>query len=335
MSSYYVLLEGGKTKSVCITIDENGSVLGYTVVGNTAWDAIGFERAFAEVRRCVEEAVKASGINGRLIRYVILGLPGLDTDYPVRTFYSIIKERGFFTHSNVLIVHDAVVAYYAVTLGKPGIAVISGTGSIAYGRNSRGVYARAGGWGWFGDDEGSGYWIAMKALEYFYRVADGREKKVTKLFDKILKFFNISKPLDVIDIIYPKIMEGDLAYIARLGLIVDEAANEGDEIARKILIDGGTGLGEMAKAVYEKIKIEGEKLLIGGVGSTYNSKTLRESFYRYISKNIPEAIPIEPLVGFSPIKGLAAIVAEKEHLDERFIDNVLAEVNRIERSGRS
>lgn len=247
-------------------------------------------------------------------------------------FYNIIRETGFFSHSNVLIVHDAVVAYYAVTLGRPGIAVISGTGSIAYGRNSRGIYARAGGWGWFGDDEGSGYWIAIKALEYFYKVADGRERVRSKLFDKILRFFNISNPLDVIDIIYPKIMEGDLAYIARLAIIVDETANEGDEIAKRILVDGGIGLGEMARAVYEKIRIDGEKLLVGGVGSTYNSKILRETFYRYVSEKIPEAILVEPLVGFSPIKGLAAIIVEREHLDEKFINNILRGVDRIERS---
>ncbi len=332
MATYYVLLEGGKTKTICITVDDSGNVYGYTIVGNTAWDAIGFEKAFNEVRKCVEGSIKSSGISSEYVKYVVLGLPGLDTEYPVKMFYNIIRETGFFSHSNVLLVHDAVVAYYAITLGRPGIAVISGTGSIAYGRNSRGIYARAGGWGWFGDDEGSGYWIAIKALEYFYKVADGREKKGTKLFEKILKFFNISNPLNVIDIVYPKIMEGDLAYIARLAIIVDETANEGDEIARKILIDGGIGLGEMARAVYEKIRIDGEKLLIGGVGSTYNSKILRETFYRYISEKIPEAIPVEPLIGFLPIKGLAAIVAEKEHLDEKFIDNVLRGVDRIEKS---
>jgi len=172
----------------------------------------------------------------------------------------------------------------------------------------------------------------MKALEYFYKAADGRGAVRSKLFDKILRFFNISNPLDVIDIIYPKIMEGDLAYIARLAIVVDEAANEGDEIAKRILIDGGIGLGEMARAVYEKIRIDGEKLLVGGVGSTYNSRILRETFYRYVSEKIPEAILVEPLVGFSPIKGLAAIIAEKEHLGERFIDNVVKGVDRIEKS---
>ena len=45
----------------------------------------------------------------------------------------------------------------------PGVIVIAGTGSIAYGRNAQGASARAGGWGSAISDEGSAHWIGRSA----------------------------------------------------------------------------------------------------------------------------------------------------------------------------
>ena len=45
---------------------------------------------------------------------------------------------------------------------KPGVVIIAGTGSIAYGRDADGHAARAGGWGHVLGDEGSGYWIGRQ-----------------------------------------------------------------------------------------------------------------------------------------------------------------------------
>ena len=47
---------------------------------------------------------------------------------------------------------------------EPGVVIIAGTGSIAYGHNGQGQAARAGGWGYVLGDEGSGYWIGRHAL---------------------------------------------------------------------------------------------------------------------------------------------------------------------------
>jgi N-acetylmuramic acid 6-phosphate etherase len=55
---------------------------------------------------------------------------------------------------------------------KPGILVISGTGSVVIGRNAAGQTARAGGWGHLLGDHGSGYWIAMTGLRAAVREYD-------------------------------------------------------------------------------------------------------------------------------------------------------------------
>ena len=54
------------------------------------------------------------------------------------------------------------------------MALVAGTGSVAYGRNAAGKTARAGGWGYLAGDEGSAYWIGREALAALALALDGR-----------------------------------------------------------------------------------------------------------------------------------------------------------------
>src|SRR5262249_7281093 len=58
--------------------------------------------------------------------------------------------------------------------GQPGVVLIGGTGSVAYGRNAAGCAARAGGWGYLAGDEGSAYWIGRESLTAVALALDGR-----------------------------------------------------------------------------------------------------------------------------------------------------------------
>jgi N-acetylglucosamine kinase-like BadF-type ATPase len=65
-------------------------------------------------------------------------------------------------HCRITVVHDARLVLAAAGF-ESGIALISGTGSVAYGREASGREARAGGWGWLVGDDGSGAWLAREA----------------------------------------------------------------------------------------------------------------------------------------------------------------------------
>lgn len=58
--------------------------------------------------------------------------------------------------------HDARLVLAAAGLDA-GIALIAGTGSVAYGRAADGREAQRGGWGWMIGDEGAGVWITRAA----------------------------------------------------------------------------------------------------------------------------------------------------------------------------
>jgi len=66
--------------------------------------------------------------------------------------------------ARIVITNDALIALVAAVGHEPGIVIVCGTGSIAYGRNRDDIAGRAGGWGWVLGDEGSGYWIGRRAL---------------------------------------------------------------------------------------------------------------------------------------------------------------------------
>ena len=90
--------------------------------------------------------------------------------------------------ARILVVNDALIALQAGVGDAPGIVIVSGTGSIAYGRNDRGEASRAGGWGYVLGDEGSGYWIGRLALRAVVRHADGRGR-ATSLTPRLLDAF--------------------------------------------------------------------------------------------------------------------------------------------------
>jgi len=330
---YMLLVEGGKTKTLSVVINDRGKLLSYSISGSSGWTTVGFDTAFSNLTLSMTSAINRSGLSPREIDIVILGLPDLDTEITRVYFKEKLREWGGF-RVEPLIIPDFIVAYYAVTLGDPGIAVIAGTGSIAYGRNSKGVSARAGGWGWFGNDEGSAIWIAMKAIEASSRFFDGRGP-YTIIAHKVLNFFKVKEPLQLIDVIYSLITK-DVGEIGKLAILVDEAAEEGDHVAEEILLNGGKELALMARAVYEKIRVDSEEFIIGGVGSVFSSRILRESFMNNVRSYIPNARVIEPLVKYMPIKGLVALLVEKIGLHrssiELIVKNIQVAINKQEQS---
>ncbi len=135
--------------------------------------------------------------------------------------------------------HDCAIALVGGTGSASGVAIVAGTGSIAYGCNSQGESKRAGGWGYRFGDEGSGYQIAIAGLRAAARSHDGRGPK-TLLTDALLDYLNLNQLEDLIEVIYRR--GWGVTEIAALSLLVDRAAAAGDAIALQILEDAAAEL---------------------------------------------------------------------------------------------
>jgi phenylacetic acid degradation operon negative regulatory protein len=74
----------------------------------------------------------------------------------------------------VAVTGDERTALRGAFAGGPGIVVISGTGTIAVGRDGRGREHRCAGWGWLLDGAGSAMDIGRDGLALSLQMADGR-----------------------------------------------------------------------------------------------------------------------------------------------------------------
>src|SRR5436309_12127417 len=76
----------------------------------------------------------------------------------------VLRRRLAGLARRVDVIADVEAAWHATLGAERGVLVLSGTGSIALGRDARGRWARAGGLGPLLGDEGSAFWIGREWL---------------------------------------------------------------------------------------------------------------------------------------------------------------------------
>ena len=164
-----------------------------------------------------------------------------------------------------MITNDAMPILYANNEQGVGVALISGTGSVAWGRCASGQTCRAGGWGPILGDEGSGYAIAQAGLRAATKSADGRGQ-TTDLLDRFLSHLQISTAMELI----PKIYADGFGRpeIARMASIVFQADAAGDSVASKIVDRAAEELALAARSVATQLTLPADEWVLsvsGGV----------------------------------------------------------------------
>jgi N-acetylglucosamine kinase-like BadF-type ATPase len=163
------------------------------------------------------------------------------------------------------VVNDALPMLFCATPDGCGVALISGTGSLAYGRREDGMTARAGGWGYLFGDEGSAYGIAVEGLRAVAKCTDGRGP-ATRLQESFLAALGGIRAQDLITVIYdPKMTRSQIAELCPL---VFEAQQASDPVATQIVETAACQLAETIAAVALQLGYETRRFplaLTGGV----------------------------------------------------------------------
>lgn len=304
---YIVTVDGGKTKTVCAILDAEGNVLSYATgraIGRSLLDQQTIE---FNLRSVVFDALTRSSLSAEDIGVASFSVCDLDTKELMSNMEGIILKLGF--KAKILLVPDFVAAYYVATHGKPGVGVIAGTGSMAYGENGSGGKARAGGWGWLINDEGSGFWIGAKALNAVARAYDGMNKE-TSLSETICKELHLNDCSDLINLACKDGSAGPLL-ASRIAPLVDLAAQEGDGQAIRILEQAAHELSLMALTVSRRLELAKEEHIVGCVGSVFKSNVVLGSFKEIMER---EEIGVDirgPYIDYAPLMG-PAIIAFKQ-----------------------
>lgn len=267
-------IDAGGTKTVAWLArrDDEKDVLGRGSAGPGNPRAAGFETAFANLEASIAAAFAEANITPDPVAAACLALAGADRESERQQLEGWAAARKLAQH--VRIVNDALPVLAAGSLDGWGVALISGTGSFAFGRNSSGETVRAGGWGYLLGDEGSGYAIALAALRAVTQAADGRGP-ATQLSDLILERLKITQPTDLVAAVYGSNL--NRADLAALSDVVTIAADRGDAVAERILDSAADDLAEMVAAVASRLHFADASFplcLTGGV--LLNSGSLRE-----------------------------------------------------------
>ena len=247
----YVLgIDAGGTKTVCYLANSQGEIVGQGRRSGANLQAHGELEVEKVLHAVIEQAIGERDILPAAVCLGVAGVDRPDDDHVVR---AIMRRLGYRSH--LLVVNDALVALVAGVGNEPGVVLIAGTGSIAYGVNEDGYAARAGGWGYVLGDEGSGYWIGREALIAVVRETDGRGPR-TLLTPLLLDHFGLAHANGLVREIYDKGVHKQA--IAALGPVVARARDEGDVVAAEILRRASLELIRASATVIERLQMRGK-----------------------------------------------------------------------------
>ena len=192
-------IDGGGTRTVALLADAEGRILGQGEAGPSNLHAVGVERALGALEQAVTTAFAAARLERQKVKAACLGLAGADRAEEHELLRAWAERQQLCAHLHLT--SDGALLLAAGTPDNWGLALVSGTGSIAVGRAADGRTARASGWGYLLGDEGCGYRIALAALQAIAKAADGRGP-ATRLTDAFLKHLKIEAPKGLIQTIY-------------------------------------------------------------------------------------------------------------------------------------
>lgn len=240
MSAWVIGIDGGGTRTRALLADSTGAVHASGEAGTSNPLVHGVAAAQRELSLAVSRAFAAANAPPARAAALCMGLGGAGRQREQR---ELVEWAGAHLAAQVRVVNDGEIVLAAGTPANWGVAVIAGTGSLAWGRNERGETARAGGWGYVMGDEGSGYDLARRALRAATQSADGRSEP-TELLAAILAYWQLEHPTDLVGKVYRSGMTN--AQLAELARVVIDTAARGDPAAKGLVRQAA---GELARGV--------------------------------------------------------------------------------------
>jgi N-acetylglucosamine kinase-like BadF-type ATPase len=279
MSEYFLGVDGGQSGTTAVIGDHAGRIVGWASAGpcNHVAAAEAKAKFVRVIRECLSQAAARAGLDAVVTRWsfkaACLGMSGGPADKSALLHEMIDSEH-------LIVTHDAAIALAGAMSGEPGIAVIGGTGSIAFGQNSRGETARAGGWGYVFGDEGGAFDIARQALRAILREHEGWGGR-TALTPALVEAAGAADANELLHLFYTP--EWPRHRVAGLARVVNQIADDGDPVALGILQRAAQELALLAGSVRRQLWREGEPARVAWIGGVFESAILLERFRALVS----------------------------------------------------
>jgi N-acetylglucosamine kinase-like BadF-type ATPase len=267
---YSLGFDGGGTKTECVILNGDGKIVGEGRSGPSNALRSGFDAAFHSLSEAAAEALKAAGLHANSISGVCAGLAGAGRKNVVRRVLVFLANE--FPRGVAQVVPDYEIALEAAAGAGPGVVLIAGTGSVAYGRNAAGETARAGGYGPWVGDEGSAFDIGRRAVGAVARARD--QAGPTTLLAEM-----IPAALDCPDWdeLMLRIMKSPYEIFPALFPVVAEASDAEDSPAKEILFTAAIGLGNLAMIVVRRLGMQDQEFPLVKCGGVFGRSRMLDA----------------------------------------------------------
>lgn len=298
-------VDGGGTKTALCLVDREGRVAAEALAPSPYYFTEGIALVARVLARGVEDVCRRAGVAPADVDHAFFGLP---TYGEVGDDVAALDAapRGVLGHDRYRCDNDAICGWAGSLGAADGINVVCGTGSITYGEKE-GRRARVGGWGEVFGDEGSAYWIAVKGLNVFSRMSDGR-LPAGPLHAMLREKLGLAGDLDLTDVVLNR-WKGGRKEIAALCPTVCEAASAGDGEAAGILAAAAGELADMVGTTRRRLFFgPEERVPVSFSGGVFNAVALAAGFEAALAERYDGYELREPL--YPPAVGAALYAAK-------------------------
>jgi len=324
--TYYLGIDGGGSKTTC-AVGDGTTTLATSTTGPSNVVRVGEAQARESLHLGVRQACAAAGITPAQVSHTCLGAAGAAGPEIAGTLRRALAE---ILSPPIEVVGDMDIALEAAFDAGPGVIVIAGTGSIAYGRDPQGSISRAGGWGFAISDEGSAHWIGRSTIMAVLRAADESATRdpasaeISHLSRALMEAWSAeslndlaaagnSRPPPDFAALFPAVLA---------------AADAGDELAQTVLTRAGTELAQLADIAIRRLFLDASSpskategvssvpdaavplAMAGGVFR--HASFVRQVFYNEVVKLQPRA-KLNPLV-VDPVEGALRLARKPPRL---------------------
>jgi len=314
--------DGGSTKTEWLMAEDTGRVLAHRTFPGCNYAFLGPEGFSRLMRECCQELLTeggttASGLTAAMLGMTVYGeIPGTEETIPA-ALAGALPGCG-----EILLENDSVVGWAGSLAVRPGINVVAGTGSVAYGRDAGRKGCRVGGWSLFFADEGSCSWVARQLIGEFVKQADGRHPR-SAVYEELRQALDIQNDLYFSGYLQKDVRENS-ALLAQMQLAALKAARRGDPAALDIYRRAAAELAEMADTIRKKLDFpDGGPVRVSYSGGLFRGEeVILEPFRRQMEdRGFTLASPV-----YSPVMGALALAAEK-YLPQDGLDRMLEAVS--------
>ncbi len=297
--TYIMGVDGGASKTLVVLADETGRIHGMGRAGNGNHQApAGVAGAMHEIQTAAREALAMAGLRPDEVAGAYFCLAGADLPEDFEMLSPLLAELDLAGNQGLH--NDSIAALRSGTDNPNAVTVIVGSGTNAAGRNERGDEIRLAALGWYSGDQGGGGDLGRRAVWHVARAHDGRGPH-TALEELVLAALHVTNADAMIRKFY---FEGvDAEQIRSLAPLVFRAANDGDAVARDLVVGQGREVAVTATALLRRLSIldTAADVVLGGSIFKGEGPLLLHTIRQDLERTAPLARivrpEVEPVIG--------------------------------------